>query len=89
MNKIIFADCSMFTKVQKIYVLDNDTNEIKRFLFSTIEELPNRISIIANEDNIENVTIRGPKAYTIGIAKKINEKSLSKYNKKLKIDFSK
>ncbi len=78
MNKII-GIIKPFDMNQTIYIHKEGQNI--QVVQTTIEKIAKTIFKLTEQNNINQVDILGPQAYTKGIVKKIQNQELTKYNK--------
>lgn len=74
-----------FIKEQVIYVYENG-NKIQAEKVE-VDKVPNKILEYCDKYAIEEINLGGPKQYTRGIGRKLQESILTKYNKEIEIKY--
>ena len=86
-HKTILVNCTMFTKAQTVYVVEND--QIVETISATMDNISDTVNALATRYDIRTVNIKGAKMFTKKIGNEIKEDGITQYNRNLIINFIK
>lgn len=78
--KKIYCDINMFELDQRVYIVDSDSNIPEAVSITTLEDLPEVINTICNNEQIDTVCLGGCKAYVEELSESILTCAEKKYN---------
>lgn len=87
MSKTLLVVSSMFTRTQKIMVLNE--NEVIETTTANYDNVADVVNQLAQKYSIQTVNVKGMKAFTKKLGDSITENAVSKYNNSLKINYIK
>ena len=78
---------ALFVKLQKVYIIDEETQSIKREDAYPMEELSIKVPLLCKEYNVDKLTFAGNNIFNRKIGQAIVSNSISMYNLKIDIEY--